>query len=103
MATDNKNKNKLNAISDDDTTSELEIISQHSGLLDEEAEADANTFSFDDDQQDGKSVANLRSDLRSRDERIGQLQFDAEQLRARWEPLCFTVTHTALEPFQIPK
>jgi len=85
MAT--KNKNNMDAKSEDDTTSELAIIQSGPGYLDAEAEADASTYAFDDGSPDGKSVANLRSELQSRDQRIGQLQFDAEQLRARWTGL----------------
>ena len=87
MATDNKNRNNPGANSDEDTTSELEIVLASSTYVDEEAEADANTCAFDDEHPEGRSVDALRSDLKSRDERIGQLQFDAEQLRARWTGL----------------
>jgi len=87
MASDNKNKNAVDACTDDDTTSELAIIAADSPHLDVEFEANASTCPFDDDSPDGRSVENLRSDLRSRNERIGKLQFDAEQLRARWTGL----------------
>ena len=87
MATDNKNRNNPGANSDEDTTSELEIVLASSTYVDEEAEADASTCAFDDDYPQGRSVDALKSDLKSRDERIGQLQFDAEQLRSRWTGL----------------
>ncbi len=87
MAIDNKNKNTVDACTDDDTTSELAIIEANAPRLDIEYEADASTYAFDDDSPDGQSVDSLRSDLRSRNERIGKLQFDAEQLRARWTGL----------------
>ncbi|NOX68104.1 MAG: FHA domain-containing protein [Gammaproteobacteria bacterium] len=87
MAIDNKNKNTVDACTDDDTTSELAIIEANSPRPDIEYEADASTYAFDDDSPDGQSVDSLRSDLRSRNERIGKLQFDAEQLRARWTGL----------------
>lgn len=87
MAADKKNKNKIDTSSDDDTTSELAIIESASLHLDAESEADASTYAFDDDSPEGRSVESLRSDLQSRNERIGKLQFDAEQLRARWTGL----------------
>ena len=87
MATDNKNRSNPGANSDEDTTSELEILPASSIYVDEEAEADANTCAFDEEYPEGRSVDALKSDLKSRDERIGQLQFDAEQLRARWKGL----------------
>ncbi len=87
MATDNKNRNNPGANSDEDTTSKSEIVLASSTYVDEEAETDGNTCAFDDEHPDGRSVDALRSDLKSRDERIGQLQFDAEQLRARWTGL----------------
>lgn len=86
MAIDNKN-NKVDAGSDDDPTSELAIIESGSMHFDAEAEVDASTCAFNDDSPQGRSVESLRSDLRSRNEHIGKLQFDAEQLRARWSGL----------------
>ena len=77
----------MDADSSDDTTSQLTILPQNARYAGEEAEADANTFAFDDDTRDDLSIDELRSDLQSRDERIGKLQFDAEQLRARWSGL----------------
>ncbi|MCH8099723.1 MAG: FHA domain-containing protein [Proteobacteria bacterium] len=79
--------NKVDAGSDDDPTSELAIIESGSMHFDAEAEVDASTCAFNDDSPQGRSVESLRSDLRSRNEHIGKLQFDAEQLRARWSGL----------------
>jgi len=87
MAIDNKNRNNPGANSDEDPTSELEIVRASSIYVDEEAEADANTCAFDDEHPEGRSVDALKSELKSRNEHIGQLQFDAEQLRARWTGL----------------
>lgn len=87
MATDNKSKNDRELNSDEDTTSELEIVLAPSTYVDEEAESDASTYPFGGDHPDDRSIDSLRSDLQSRDDRIGQLQFDTEQLRARWSGL----------------
>ncbi len=88
MANENKNINEL--VSDDeDPTAELDASSVRRALLDsnEDAEADANTFDFDnfrDDLDDGVSVDELKSDLRARSETIERLQFDVQQLHAKW-------------------
>lgn len=81
MASENKKINEL-ADDDEDVTAELEALTVR---LDE-AEADANTFGFEniDEDADAASIAKLRSDLRKRSETIERLQFDIEQLRARW-------------------
>jgi chromosome segregation ATPase len=83
MATDNKNNSSPDADSDEGSTLELEIIHMRSAGDDELAEADASPYAFDNDYPDGLSIDTLKSDMRSRDEFIGELQFDVEQLRAR--------------------
>ena len=81
MANENK---KINELADDDeeVTAELEALTVRLG----DAEADANTFGFEniDDEADAASIAKLRSDLQKRSETIERLQFDIEQLRAKW-------------------
>lgn len=89
MANKNKNSNTLVADDDDDQTAELEVLTLRRAFdeRDEELEADADTFDIDDldvDIQEGVSVADLRTDLRTRSETIDRLQFDIEQLRAKW-------------------
>jgi len=96
MANDNKKSNKLVSDQDDDPTAELETLSEPACAEDNpdrqvEAESDANTFDFvelhADDGDADETIAKLRSDLRSRVESIDKLQFDIEQLRARWTGL----------------
>jgi chromosome segregation ATPase len=90
MANENKNINEL-VSSDEDPTAELEILTfrqeKDGGTDDPVLEADAHTHGFDDqvaNANDKASVAELKSDLRTRSETIERLQFDVEQLRARW-------------------
>jgi len=86
MANENKNINEL-VSDDDDPTAELEILSfQEFDLADVEPESDLNTYGFDTDDgsSSGQSVPELRSDLEKRTETIGRLQYDIEQLRAKW-------------------
>lgn len=86
MANENKNINEL--VSDDDPTSELEAITWKREAEDAEstaiAEADARTFDVEPSSDGADSIAELRSDLASRSATIDRLQFDLEQLRARW-------------------
>ncbi|NNC76984.1 MAG: FHA domain-containing protein [Woeseiaceae bacterium] len=89
MANKNKNSNNLVAADDDDQTAELEVVRLRRAFdtQDAELEADADTFDFDsldEESHDGISVKELRSDLATRSETIERLQFDIEQLRARW-------------------
>lgn len=74
---------------DNDQTAELEVqgLRRAFDVQDAELEADADTFDLDgldDSTHDGISVAELRSDLVTRSETIERLQFDIEQLRAKW-------------------
>lgn len=87
MASENKSSTRLAADVSDDPTSELEILSVDLIPTEEELEMDANTFALDANTAEGSNVAVLQSDLRSKDERISSLQFDIEQLRARWTGL----------------
>ena len=87
MVSENKNSNRLAAEVSDEPTSELEILSVDLIPTEEELEMDANTFALDANNAEGSNVAVLQSDLRSKDERISNLQFDIEQLRARWTGL----------------
>lgn len=91
MATDNKTINGSVDI-DDDPTSELEAVTFRP---DEpfgeklERESDADTFDFTDMAQrtGGGTAAESRSDLDSRTTKIQRLQYDLEQLRAKWQGL----------------
>ena len=94
MANDNNKINKLVSSSDDDPTAELEIPASFPDEREQDAqelEADASTFEFEqsqiDRELDGQSIATLKSGLKSRTERINRLQFDIEQLRAKWTGL----------------
>lgn len=87
MASDNNKINELAKEASGATTSDLEILSMDLVPTDEELEMDANTFSLDDSDAGDNDIANLRSDIRSKNERISDLQFDIEQLRARWTGL----------------
>ena len=74
MTNENKNINEL-VIDDDDPTAELETLADTFGFEPEpEPEADL-------------SIIELQSDLQSRAETIDRLQYDIEQLRARWTGL----------------
>jgi chromosome segregation ATPase len=82
-------KNKINELvaGDDDPTVELEFSS--AGYDDDgAAEAEANTYDTrrvsGRDSSLGMSVSALRSDLRTRNETISQLQYDIQQLRSKW-------------------
>lgn len=91
MGSDNKRIRNLVSESDEDT-SELEILPDTIAAdpdVDYESESDAATHSFEslNRKRDDPSVAALQSELRERDEIINRLQFDVEQLRARWTGL----------------
>jgi chromosome segregation ATPase len=74
MTNENKNINEL-VIDDDDPTAELEMLADTFGFEPEpESEADL-------------SIIELQSDLQNRAETIDRLQYDIEQLRARWTGL----------------
>lgn len=91
MASENKNLHNLAPETDAstvDNTSELEILSVDLMPSEAELELDAKTFSLElGDDEELDDVNSLQSDLRSKDERISNLQFDIEQLRARWTGL----------------
>lgn len=94
MANDNNKTNKLVSSSDDDPTAELEIpgyFSDEREPDDQALEGDANTSGFEQAEVqtdlDEESIAALKSGLESRTERINRLQFDIEQLRAKWTGL----------------
>jgi chromosome segregation ATPase len=88
----NNTKNLVNDI-DADPTAELEILtySLQSKDADQELEADASTYNCEDDNDDRDSppgdIASLKRSIRERDQSIAHLQFDLEQLRARWTGL----------------
>ncbi len=87
MANDNKSAHELASDSDDDT-SELERLPAtypDPAALDYEAESDAATHSFENPGHGRKhhSTEALQAALRERDDYIGRLEYDLEQLRAR--------------------
>lgn len=69
VANENNNSNTL-VREDDDPTAELEVLAHTYGLRERDASTDE-----------------LRSELQSRSETIERLQFDLEQLRAKWTGL----------------
>jgi chromosome segregation ATPase len=85
MANENNKINNL-VTTDDDPTAELEIPAF--AQLEFDAEADGRTYNpeehGDHDQSADLNVSKLESDLRSRKKIIGRLQFDIEQLHAKW-------------------
>jgi chromosome segregation ATPase len=85
MTNDNNNINEL--VADDDPTVELEIPS-FSRIDEDISESDAKTFDADDlDDKDvsaGVTVAELKSDLLSRNKTISELQYDIQQLHTKW-------------------
>jgi len=92
MANDKKNTNEL-VSDDDDPTAELEQLSlPPEGLArdaDDMSESAAGTHGFaePDDAERDAAIIELRSDLKNRSETINRLQYDIEQLRARWTGL----------------
>ena len=83
MANENKNIKEL-VSEDDDPTAELEILALHPD--DAELEADANTSGLarNGDSHREAQIPVLKADLESRSQTISRLQFDIEQLRAKW-------------------
>ena len=83
MANENNNINEL-VDADDDPTVELELP----GFRLASVEADAKTYDRNDDEVsngvENASVSELESDLKSRNKTISQLQYDIQQLHARW-------------------
>jgi len=86
MAKDNNNINEL-VDDDDDPTVEMEIPS-FAKLDADSDEASANTFDAneldDDGSSSGVSVSELKSTLRSRKKTISRLNYDIQQLHAKW-------------------
>ena len=94
MANDNKKTNKLVCEQDDDTTTELELLSEEGLVSDEagdqvEAEPDAKPVDFEmlgsevDDADE--TIATMKLGLRSHPKSISKLYFDIERLRSRWK------------------
>ncbi|MEJ2129001.1 MAG: FHA domain-containing protein [Woeseiaceae bacterium] len=63
-------------VEDDDPTAELETLADTYDFIGQQKEKD-----------DDPSIVELKSDLADRSEKIDRLQFDIEQLRARWTGL----------------
>ena len=95
MTNEKKNIKSLVSDADDDPTAELEIIRADGSppSADGELESEANTFDCDDagssagDDETDVRILRLREEIRMRDASIDQMQFDIEQLRARWTGL----------------
>ena len=91
MANDNNKNNSLTTDHDNDPTSELEslnLANRADADFQGATESDEDTFDFDRfEGLSDKSIADLKSDIRTRNESINRLQFDIEQLRARWSGL----------------
>jgi chromosome segregation ATPase len=86
MTNDKNNMNEL-VTDDDDPTAELEALTLESA--DDLSESAAATFDFINaqDRTTDASITELKSDLKSRSETIDRLQYDIEQLRAKWTGL----------------
>lgn len=90
--TNDNNKIKELVSDDDDPTAELEVLTlkpeESFDDADEDRESDAHTFDFADVDEDRDpqqdSISALQSDLKTRSRTIGRLQYDIEQLRAKW-------------------
>lgn len=89
-----KDKNKIHDLvsESDEDTSELEALPDTIAAdpdYDFESESDAATHAFEslNKSHDDQTVAQLRAELRARDNQIDRLEFDVEQLRARWTGL----------------
>ncbi len=87
MANENKKTNEL-VSPDDDATEELEALTWRRDAGDDHAESSADTMNFEGrdelDPAQAEAIDELRLDLQTRSETINRLQFDIEQLRARW-------------------
>jgi len=92
MANDKKNINEL-VSDDDDPTAELEQLAlpQVDSIRDtddlSEAAASTHGFAEPEDSDRDAAITELRSDLKNRSETIDRLQYDIEQLRAKWTGL----------------
>jgi chromosome segregation ATPase len=89
MANDKKNINEL-VTDDDDPTAELEALDPgYFEVAEEELllESSAGTCDYEAEQARESEISVLKSDLQSRAETIDRLQYDIEQLRARWNGL----------------
>jgi len=89
MANENKKINEL--VSDDDPTSELDVVTFRQDSSDSgkasSLETDVHTTDFDRldaGTRNGVSIDELNSDLRRRSETIERLQYDIAQLHAKW-------------------
>ena len=87
MANDKKNINQL-VSEEDDPTAELETLALKQvavpGGADSPSESAENTHGYGADDASDSSIPELKSDLKERSETINRLQFDIEQLRAKW-------------------
>jgi chromosome segregation ATPase len=89
MANKNKNINELVA-DENDRTTELKILAWdlHAVREDSDLESDADTFDYIDstrtESAGDETISELKSDLQNRSETIDRLQYDIEQLRAKW-------------------
>ena len=92
MANNKKNINAL-VTDDDDPTAELEVLSSGkvSAPHDEqdlsESATDTDDFVDASDAERAAAIEELKSDLETRSETITRMQFDIQQLRAKWTGL----------------
>lgn len=94
MANDNNKINVLVSQPEDDSTATFAVarhLRRTAQYDDAELEADAKTFDIDKFATghipDGESVAALKETLAERCETVNQLQFEIEQIRAKWNGL----------------
>jgi len=102
MANENNNINEL--VADDDPTAELEILSFAKNASD--IETDAKTCNSEEEAGNRhlaarSTVPELESELQSRKKLIGRLQFDFEQLHAKWLGLQAEVSARESQTVQI--
>ncbi|MDH3338710.1 MAG: FHA domain-containing protein [Gammaproteobacteria bacterium] len=95
MANDKNNINEL-VSEEDDPTAELETLAlKHASATrndSDSSESAANTYGYGNEDASHASIPELRSDLKERSETISRLQFDIEQLRAKWMGLETEIT-----------
>ena len=89
MANENNKINEL-VSEDDDPTAELDVANLRKAVsadAEVEQESDAHTYGVDGDDEPSsrqQSIPELQQDLHQRTKTISRLQYDIEQLRAKW-------------------
>lgn len=85
MTNENNNINEL--VTDDDPTLELEVpsfVQDQSGALESDAQTYNSTQASEEEPASGITVSELQSDLSSHKKKIGNLQYDIQQLHTKW-------------------